>query len=138
MVRRLGGIQLRSRTSRYQDSGITAAFALFLGVYAGAAFGFYWLMQPTVVKDSGLAAYHPPPMTVVTNSPWVPPAPSELDTAFARATHKTEDGSVIAPKIETKTQEARATPPREHRVRARPNPGWGYAGGRSYGFRPWF
>ena len=56
---------MRSRASRFADSGIATALALLLTLYAGLAFGFYWLMQPTVVKNHGLAAYQPPPMTVV-------------------------------------------------------------------------
>jgi hypothetical protein len=132
-------MHLRSGTSRYQDSGLVAAFGIFLAVYAGFAFCFYWLMQPTVVGNRGLAAYHPPPKTVVTDLPWVPPGPLEPPAILAATepTHEIEKSSGVAPKIE-RAREARTAPRREPPVRARPNPVWDYASGRSYGFRPWF
>jgi hypothetical protein len=133
---------LRSRTSRYQGSGLFAGFALFLGVYAAAGFIFYWLMQPTVITNRGMAAYQPPPMTVVTDVPWVPPASSESDAAFAmtRRTQEIAESRAAATKSEVKAAETPAAPRREHRVRARPAPSWGYTAGRSngFGFRPWF
>src|SRR5713101_6901507 len=74
-----GGIQLRLGIPRPHDLGLAAAaLAICLGVYGGFATGFHWLMQPTVVQNLGLAAYQPPPKTVVvySDSPFVPPAPS--------------------------------------------------------------
>jgi hypothetical protein len=138
--RRVRGTLLRSRTSRFADSGIAAAFGLFVALFGGAALGFYWLMQPTVLKNHGMAAYSPPPMTVVSSVPWVPPdASSEVNAAFAYAPpRKVEESGVPAPKSEIKPNEARPAPQRQRRVRARPAPGWGYAAGRNYGFRPWF
>jgi hypothetical protein len=130
------GMRLRSRTLRYEDSGLLTAFGLFFAVYAAIAFGFYWLMQPTVVKN-GLAAYHPLPQTVVNYSdePWVPPAPSEVLAARASAEpiREVEQRSVAAPKIEAKP---RAAPVRRHYVRTQP--AWNYAPARTFGFRPWF
>jgi len=86
-----------------------------------------------------MTAYSPPPMTVISSVPWVPPdASSDVNNAFAYAPpRKAEESSVPAPKSETKTSEARPAPPPQRRVRARPAPTWGYAN-RSYGFRPWF
>jgi hypothetical protein len=132
----MAGIHLRSGTSRYQDCGLAAAFGIFLAVYAGIALCFYWLMQPTVVKNGGLAAYHPPPKTIVidADSPWVPPAPSERLATLAVAEPAHEITQSSAPKTEIKTHEARTTPRRERPVRAQPNPVWG----RPFGFRPWF
>ena len=133
------GILLRSRTSRYQESGLAAAFAVFLAVYVGFAIGFYWLMQPTVVGNRGLAAYQPPPKTVVTyaDSPWVPPPTSEPFTSFALAEPANAGEGTEAPKTEVKTHETRSAPRRQHAVRTR-----SYGGGRSFaspfGFRPWF
>jgi len=132
---------LRSRTSRYQRSGLTAGFALFLGVYAVAALIFYWLMQPTVLGNRGMAAYQPPPMTVVSDVPWVPPAPSETDAAFVapRRTPEIDQSRAAATTSEIKAAEKPAAPRREYRVRAaRPAPAWSYSAGRSWGFRPWF
>jgi len=98
-------------------------------------------MQPTVLQNHGMAAYSPPPMTVISNVPWVPPdASSDVNNAFAYAPpRKSEDSPAPASTSETKTKtnEARQAPPPQRRVRARPAPTWGYAN-RYYGFRPWF
>src|SRR5262249_46906650 len=129
------GALLRSRTPRFADSGIAAAFGALVTLFAGAAFGFYWLMQPTVLQNHGMAAYSPPPMTVISNVPWVPPdASSDVNNAFAYAPpRKSEESPAPASKSETKTNEARSAPPPQRRVRARPAPTWGYAN-RYYGF----
>ena len=135
------GAFLRSRTPRFADSGIAVAFGALVSLFASAAFGFYWLMQPTVLQNHGMAAYSPPPMTVISNVPWVPPdASSDVNNAFAYAPpRKSEDSPAPASTSETKTKtnEARQAPPPQRRVRARPAPTWGYAN-RYYGFRPWF
>ncbi len=69
----------RPRTSRFEDCRLGAAGGIVLAAYAGFFFVLYWLMQPSVTANPGLAAYRPPPKTVVryADSPWVPPAPSE-------------------------------------------------------------
>ena len=71
------------RTVRHQDVGLTVALGINFGVYAGIvacfAAGLFWLMQPKVLQNHGLAAYKPPPGTVViyTDPARLPPAPSE-------------------------------------------------------------
>src|ERR1700756_5784418 len=69
----------RPSTSRFDDYGLAAAVGVLLGIYASFFFGLYWLMQPSVSPNSGLAGYRPPPKTVVryADAPWVPPPPSE-------------------------------------------------------------
>lgn len=131
-----GGFDLRSR---FADPGAVAGFAAFLGLYAVVAFGFYWLMQPTVVGNRGMAAYQAPPKAVVSYVPWVPPAP-EADTAVAVAqpAPAVEQSNVTPAKAEVKTHEARRTAPRERHVRARPAPRYSYDVGRAFAFRPWF
>jgi hypothetical protein len=113
---------------------------MFLAAYVGVACCFYWLMQPTVVGNRGLAAYQPPPRTVVNyaDSPWVPPAASEPFTSFALAAPEpaSEARSVEAAKTESKTHEARTAPRRERAARARPARSYGSPFG--FGFRPWF
>jgi hypothetical protein len=56
--------------SRYPDSGLAVALAIYLGVYVGLAVcfaaGLNWLMRPSVFPNAGLAAYKPPPSTIVT------------------------------------------------------------------------
>ena len=66
-------------TSLYDDCRSTVAVGIVLGAYVGFFFALYWLMQPSVSANPGLAGYRPPPKTVVhyADSPWVPPAPSE-------------------------------------------------------------
>jgi hypothetical protein len=135
-----------ARSSRYQDSGLAVALGIHLGVYTGVAFCFgavlYWLMQPTVFENYGIAAYKPPPKTVVVyaDSPWAPPpAPSEppVTVAVAEPPPDVVQSTTVAMK-EVKKREARTAPRRERRVRERPNPMFDYASSRSYGFRPWF
>ena len=66
-------------TSLYDDYRSAVAVGIVLGAYVGFFFALYWLMQPSVSANPGLAGYRPPPKTVVhyAGSPWVPPAPSE-------------------------------------------------------------
>jgi hypothetical protein len=100
-------------------------------------------MQPTVVKNSGLAAYKPPPKTVVSYVPWTPPPPSsERETTFAAsgAGEAQSTPAIPPPKSEVATAQARANIPRQQhrRVYSAPRPVWGYAAPRQWGFRPWF
>src|ERR1700741_3845080 len=73
------GNSLRLRTPRHEDSPLAAAVGVVVAAYLGFFVGLFWLMQPTVIANPGLAAYQPPPKTVVryADSPWVPPHPSE-------------------------------------------------------------
>ena len=135
----LRGNPLGPNTLLYDNYRSAAAAGIVLGAYIGFFFALYWLMQPSVSANPGLAEYRPPPKTVVhyADSPWVPPAPSEaLPTA---ATEPAPEVSITEePKKETKKQEARTTPRRARPVREQPNPFWGYASSRSSGSRPWF
>ena len=124
-------------TSRYEDCRLAGAAGIFLGAYAPYIFVLYWLMQPTV---SGLAGYQPPPKTIVKHAyaPWVPPNPSEALPIRA----VDEQAPVIAkrsvteePKKETRKQEGRTTPRQARPVREQPNPFWGHASSRPFG---WF
>jgi hypothetical protein len=75
-------------SSPFQDCGLAIALVTNLGVYTGVAVCFaaavYWLMQPTVVWNPGLAAYKPLPGTVViyARSTWAPFAPPEPPAQF--------------------------------------------------------
>jgi hypothetical protein len=105
-------------------------------VYGGLAVCLFWLMQPSVVTNQGLAAYRPPPNTVVNygDAPWVPPAESEPRAAFALAPpEQIAEESKVAPKTETKAREVRTAPKRQ----VRPRPAWNYTSS-PFGFRPWF
>ena len=133
--------QYAAGVSRCEDYRLVTAVGIFLGVYAGFAICFYWLMQPNVAANYGLAAYRPPPKTVVNYADLpAPPAAAEPRATFvvAEPTREIAESSVIEPKKEIKKPEAATTPRRERSVRERPNPSWTYSSSRSYGFRPWF
>ena len=133
--------QYAAGVSRCEDYRLVTAVGIFLGVYAGFAICFYWLMQPNVAANYGLAAYRPPPKTVVNYADLpAPPAAAEPRATFvvAEPTHEIAESRVIEPKKEIKKPEAATTPRRERPVRERPNPSWTYSSSRSYGFRPWF
>ena len=129
-------------TSRYDDYRSAVAVGIVLGAYVGFFFALYWLMQPSVSANPGLAGYRPPPKTAVhyADSPWVPPAPSEalpIPAATEPAPEIAKSSITEEPKKETKKQEARTTR-RARPVTEQPNPFWGYASSRSSGSRPWF
>src|SRR6266481_166905 len=125
-----------------EDYRLGTAVGILLAAYAGFFLALYWLMQPSVAANPGLAAYRPPPKTVVhyADSPWVPAAPSEalaIPAATAPAAEVAKSSITEEPKKETK-KEARTAPRRARPVREQPNPFWGYASSRSFGFRPGF
>jgi hypothetical protein len=137
-----------ARRSRCTDSGLGAALTIYLGVCVGltACFGagLYWLMQPSVFPNPGLAAYKPPANFVVTfagsASPSMPPAPLPAPPATVSPEPAVEAATVtnVTPKKEAKKQHAvtssRARGPRQER----PNPMWDYAYQPSFTYRPWF
>src|ERR1700730_193222 len=126
LVRRNEYVARIAGTSPSRGAGLVTALAVFLAVYGGIALGFFWLMQPSVAKNSGLAAYQPPPKTVViyADMPRLPPPPSEPLVALAGAepTQEIAEKSVAAPKPESNKRKARPAPRRERVVRERPNP----------------
>ncbi len=136
-----GSIHLRLTISRYQDFGLAAAvLAICLGVYGGFAVGFHWLMQPTRVQNHGLAAYSPPPKTVVdyTGSSFVPPAPSApiAPVALAERGPDVLESTTVERKKETKRHHAR---PRRERPAIERRNLWDFASRPSHGgYRPWF
>jgi hypothetical protein len=138
------------RTAGYQDRRLGVALGINVGVYAGTvacfAAGLYWLMQPTVVQNRGLAAYKPPPGAVVTYADTArlpptdptraPPAlPEPLDTVGLAApppAPAVAESTAAAPKKETRKRETRTMAQRD-----RWNPFWDNAGAPSRGYRPW-
>jgi hypothetical protein len=132
--------------SRYPDGGSATALAIYLGVYLGLAgcfgAGFYWLMQPRVFANPGLAAYKPPPKTVVITAglpgPRVPPpAPEPTPVAIATPAPVIAESSAIDQKKAAKKQSV-VTIQRARRPRPdRSNPMRDYAY-QPYGFRPLF
>ena len=138
----------RARTSRFEDYRLGAAVGVILAAYAGFAFGLFWLMQPSVATNYGVAGYRAPPKTIVrsADAPWVPPETSEPLPIRAKAEPAAPAASVAEePKKEAKKQEVRTVPrparlvreqPNPYAVREQPNPYSGYAYSRSFGSRP--
>src|SRR5262249_55324613 len=138
---------------RNQDYRLGTTAGIVIAAYAGFFLLLYWLMQPSVSANPGLAGYRPPPKTIVryADSPWVPPEPSEpfpVRVAREPAPEVAKTKGTEEPKKETKKQEARTAPgqARPAPARAQQNPfggGWGGWGGfassrSSSGSRPWF
>ena len=74
------GHAFRPASSRYEEYALAAVAGSLVAIFAGLGLGFYFLMQPTIMPNHGLAAYQPPPKAVVhyAKTPWVPPVlPSE-------------------------------------------------------------
>jgi len=136
----LRGHQFAPGIGRYADYRLVAAAGIILTVYAGLALGFESLMQPTVVANSGLSGYRPPPKTIVhyADSPWVPPTSSEAPPVLAVAEPAPEGNVVEEPKKETKKQEAQKMPRHARPAREQQNPFWGFTSSQSFGPRRWF
>ena len=156
--------QFGTGASRRRDYSLLGALAIFVAVYAGIASGFFWLMQPSSVPNSGVAAYKPPPATIVNyvDAPSaVTAAPTAADRFIARTSlerpaapaagplPEVVETPVAEPKKETKKVATRTAPRREHQAREsrnsgwnsawERNPTWNYASSyRSQGSRPWF
>ena len=129
----LHGNRFGPSNSRLEDCRLAGVVGIVLAGYAAFFFVLYWLMQPTVTANSGLA-----PKTIVNyaNAPWVPSNRSEALPVRTLA----EPAPVTAKRsvTETKKQEERTAPRQARRVRQQPNPFWGYASSPSFGSRPWF
>jgi hypothetical protein len=142
----IGGTQLHRGRSRDRNIGLAAVFGIFIAVYATVATAFYWLMQPTVAGNRGLAAYSPPPNTVVryADTPWIPPDPSDTSAPLVpiQRTSEPVQGSAAAapaPKTDNKTRETAAAPARrQHAARARPTYNYPGRAFNAFAFRPWF
>jgi hypothetical protein len=132
-------------STSHKDYRLGVTVGTVIAAYAGFFLILYWLMQPTVSANAGLAAYRPPPKTVVkyADAPWVPPDPSEA-IPFRRASD--ERPPIVAktsvteePKKEVKKPEKRTVPRQARPVQQQPNSFWGFASSsRSSGSRPWF
>ena len=59
--------------TRHQGDGLAGALAIHLFLYCAVAgcffFGLYELLQPTRFNNPGIAAYNPPPRTVIAYGP---------------------------------------------------------------------
>jgi hypothetical protein len=88
------------------DVGLLGAIGIFVGGYLALGVGFYWWMQPAVFENSGIAAYKPPPATIVVypEVPFVAPAPAPSASVSAPAVEPPVDAAFAAaiPEIEEK------------------------------------
>src|SRR5262245_65936057 len=93
-------------SSSHDDYRLGVTVGTVIAAYAGFFLVLYWLMQPTVSANAGLAGYRPPPKTVVkyADAPWVPPEPSEA-LAYRRASD--EPRPVVAKASVTRSEERR-------------------------------
>jgi hypothetical protein len=131
--------------SSYEDYRLGMTIGTVIAAYAGFFLVLYWLMQPTVSANAGLAAYRPPPKTVVkyADAPWVPPDPSEAPP-FRRTSDErppvAKASATEEPKKEVKKPERRTAPRQAARpAQQQPNPFWGgFGSSRPYGGRSWF
>src|SRR5215831_17037810 len=96
-------------TSRFEDYRLGATAGMVLAAYVGFFFILYWLMQPSISANPGLAAYRPPPKTVVryADSPWVPPPPSEVLPIRAEAEPAPEAARAASPRSRRKRQRSK-------------------------------
>jgi hypothetical protein len=157
--------QFRTGASRQRDFSLVGAITIFLAVYASIGLGFFWLMQPSAVPNSGVAAYRPPPATIVNyvDAPSAIAAGPSADRFIARTSldrpaaptagplPEVAETPVAEPKKETKKVATRTAPRRESPAREQHNAGWdrnsnwgsnwssnwNYAS-QSRGSRPWF
>ena len=150
-----------ANTSRYQGPSPLLIIGVLVAGYFGISSAFYWLMQPTVVKNNGLAGYQPPAATVISAKPVLPPTSAEPLVALAPPAPEIPDAAAAAAKKEPAKREARTTTPRRERpVAGERNPmldyassqrqqrsgwgqggwgqqgGWGHQGGWGGGFSP--
>ena len=147
-----------TRCSRGHIDGAPVALAIYAVVCCAVtvclALGLYELMQPRRFANPGLAAYKPPPGTVINLVGVAPPAPApesttgsieppapEITTASIEPPAQTLD--TAAPQRQTKPKTANAKPERPKRQRAarlkqRRDPMMGYAFQTSFGsYRVW-
>ena len=138
-------------TGTPKDFSLTASllmpFALYVSVGAGLAAWLYWLMQPIVLENPGMAAYQPPKAvaTLVAYQPprdWTPASVAEIEiettgsareTASAPLTTKTTEPVPAKPAIKKVIRK----PQGERWAERTPEYGWGRAS-NGFGFRPWF
>jgi hypothetical protein len=88
------------------DIGLLSAVGLLLGGYVALGLGFYWLMQPAVFENSGIAAYKAPPATIVVypEVPFVPSFPAPLASPSPAAVEPPVEAAFAAaiPEVEEK------------------------------------
>jgi hypothetical protein len=115
-------------------TGLAMHLCLYCGAAACFASGSYYLMQPTRLVNPGLAAYKPPPRTVIAHAP-----PLKLEreaiTPVARVEPEPETVGASAPQQpEPKKAKAQVKTQSPSRALRRPQP----AEPLNYAYQPFF
>jgi hypothetical protein len=134
------------RSSEQDPDGVAVALAEHLCMYcAGAgliAFALYHAMQPTRVANPGLAAYKPPPRTVMTYTvPFTVEREAITPAAVAAPEPETVGASASQlPEVKKAKPQLKAhSPPRARPVRQQPDQPANFAYQPSFGeYRPMY
>src|SRR5262244_812627 len=112
---RLGGIRMRFHRSRVRGSSALAVVGGCLGVYVVLATGFHWLVEPTLGKNQGVAAYDPAPARVVPDARQTVAAPVRSEPASRLASKPSTTvraaGPASSEAIRSETPGRAAAPP---------------------------
>src|SRR5499433_806990 len=112
---RLGGIRMRFHRSRVRGSSALAVVGGCLGVYVVLATGFHWLVEPTLGKNQGVAAYDPAPARVVPDARQTVAAPVRSEPASRLASKPSTTvraaGPASSEAIRSETPGRAASPP---------------------------
>jgi hypothetical protein len=80
------------------DIGLLGA----VGIFVALGVGFYWIMQPAVFENAGVASYKPPPATIVVypEVPFVPPTPAPSASMSPPPPSASRSSAAIEPPVE--------------------------------------
>jgi hypothetical protein len=109
------------------DSGLSAlgVLGLMCGTTAALFLVLFWLMQPKVLENPGMAAYHPPPGTRLvpvprkSDAPELASLPEGSGTSFAEAPVAPEPPKPAKPQARERSKKVVAAKPRRNIERER-------------------
>jgi hypothetical protein len=122
------------------STSVGVPFAVYLTLIGLLALWFYSLFQPQYISNPGLAAYKPPPATVIGEMParsiaqhWEAPPPAEIESPAEEPTP-----TVVESKPERTIEVKEPKRPKAKRPRERHNPYRDYAAAYPWygGYRP--
>jgi hypothetical protein len=113
---------MRLTSSWRQDFSLAAGVGFCFGAYVLLAVAFYWLMQPVITENYGIAAYKPPPATTVVypKTPFVPSAPSEPPSVAAEPPPLAAFAAVVPEVVKTPVVETPKQAPQKRAARTAP------------------
>src|SRR5215831_11290919 len=106
---RLGGIRMRFHRSRVRGSSALAVVGGCLGVYVVLATGFHYLVEPTLGKNQGVAAYDPAPARIAP-TPSSAVAPAVRPEPASRVASKPAASTIVRTTGPASTEAVRAAP----------------------------